>query len=131
MKAIPLIAAAALVCGTAFAHDTATDRPARKDETSQAGENVRDGAHRLGDKMRRGMHRLEDKLHAKKGTRRNDTHAMGAPGAHRNDTRAMGAPAAHRHDDADGARHDRITEAYERWKARHEKDERTAKSDHR
>jgi hypothetical protein len=132
MKATALIAAAVLACGTAAYAQQSTDPSARGEENArvdhqdhgQANDKMRNGAHNLGDKIRHGMHRLGDKTrqlaHRDDKTRhvaRNDSHR------HANDTRAMGAS---RGDDrnADSARHDRINEAYENWKARHDRDER-------
>jgi hypothetical protein len=111
MKATALIAAAALVCGTAAFAQQSTDRTVRHEDkpraehqVHRAGNNLSSDMHRLGDKIRNGVHRLGDKLHAK-----NDRH---------DDTRAMGA-AGENH-----GRQSRMDNAYSDWRSKHDRDER-------
>ena len=111
MRATALIAAAALVCGTAAYAQQSTDHPVRHDgkarvehKAHQTGDNLSNGMHRLGDKIRHGVHRLGDKLHAK-----NDRH---------DDTRAMGASGENH------GRQARMDNAYSDWRSKHDRDER-------
>jgi hypothetical protein len=108
MKATALIAAAALVCGTAaFAqqdHRAArmdNDNSARVEHNDRdsAGNKLSNGLHRLGAKTRNAFHRMGEKLHA-----RNE---------HSNDTRAMGASG-----DNDHGRQSRMDEAYSHYRDR-------------
>jgi hypothetical protein len=110
MKATALIAAAALVCGTAaYAQQ---DRSVRHDDKARveqqdhnrAGSSLGDDMHRLGEKIRNGVHRLGDKLHAK-ADRHDDTRAMGAAGD-------------------DHGRSSRMDDAYSNWRSQHERNER-------
>lgn len=124
MKVTALIAAAALVCGSAALAQQSTDSPARGEESiradqqdhGQANEKMRNGAHRLREKMRHGMHRLGDKLHARNDKDR-EHHARSRAG--RNDTRAMGASAAGARGET--SRQQRMEDAYATWSARHDK----------
>jgi hypothetical protein len=114
MKATALIAAAALLCGTAaFAQH---DKTARGEETvraenqdhGSAGEKMRSGMHRLGEKTRNALHRMGDKLHAKR-DHADNTHAMGASGSTVADTSS--------------ARQKRMDDAYANWQSKHPRSE--------
>ena len=112
MKATALIAAAALVCGSAAyaqqdRHSAPTDDThARAEQTDHgsAGNKISNGLHRLGTKTRNAFHRMGEKLHAHN-DRSNDTHAMGAAG------------------DNDHGRQSRMDEAYSHWHDRQAKAE--------
>ena len=111
MRATALIAAAALVCGTAAFAQQSTDHSVRHQDKARAehqahktGNDLNNGMHRLGDKIRNGVHRLGDKLHAK-----NDRH---------DDTRAMGASGENH------SRQSRMDGAYADWRSKHDRDER-------
>jgi hypothetical protein len=116
MKATALIAAAALVCGTAaYAqqdHRVRNDdaaHAAQQDHHDRAGNSLGDDMHRLGNKIRNGVHRLGDKLHAKN-DRHEDTHAMGASGD-------------------DHGRRERMDQAYSNWRSQHDRD-RNERNEH-
>jgi hypothetical protein len=89
MKATALIAAVAVVCGTAAyaeqdqnttrSHDSA--RVEHQDHGSTGGK-LRSDMHRLGEKTRNAFHRMGEKLHAKR-DHADNTHAMGASGTSR------------------------------------------------
>lgn len=110
MRATALIAAAALVCGTAAFAQQSTDHPVRHDkarvehQAHKTGNNLSNDMHRLGDKIRNGVHRLGDKLHASN-ERHDDTRAMGASGE------------SH-------SRQSRMDSAYADWRSKHDRDER-------
>jgi hypothetical protein len=112
MKATALIAAAALVCGSAaFAqqdrHAARADNDnvrAEQNEHGSAGNKIGNGLHRLGAKTRNAFHRMGEKLHAHN-ERSNDTRAMGASG------------------DNDHGRQSRMDEAYSHWHDRQSKAE--------
>lgn len=120
--ATALVAAAALVCGTAaFAqqdrHDTNRgEESARADQQDhgRASDKMSNGAHRLGNKMRSAMHRMGDKMHAHRDTHHDTLHAS-RDARHDNDTRAMGAPGR----DTEHDRQARMDDAYSHWHARH------------
>ena len=131
MKATVLIAAAALLCGTAaFAQQ---DRSVRGEESARVdqqdhgrvSDKMRNGAHRLGAKTRHAMHRLGDKTHHASSRARNDRHEQHARsdrgerhGRYDTDTRAMGAAGAR---DVDTDRRGRMDSAYDNWRARQER----------
>jgi hypothetical protein len=112
MKATALVAAAALVCGTAALAQQ--DTKARGEESARveqqehgtAGEKMRSGMHRLGEKTRNALHHMGDKLHARRD--------------HADNTRAMGASGS-TVADTSSARQQRMDEAYGHWKAQQEK----------
>lgn len=116
MKATALIAAAALVCGSAaFAqqYDSNTHRSTdsarvEHQDHSATGEKLRNGMHRLGEKTRNAFHRMGEKLHAKR-DEHNDTRAMGASGRDR-DSR-----------DTASARQQRMDDAYANYHAKQDK----------
>jgi hypothetical protein len=113
MKATALIAAAALLCGTAaFAaeHDSNAARGeesagAEHQDHGSAGGKMREGMHNLGEKTRHAFHRMGDKLHAKR-DHADNAHAMGASGS----TVA----------DNSSARQKRMDDAYANWQSKHE-----------
>jgi len=135
MKATTLIAAAALAFGTAAMAQTQdqtsrTENSAGADSAKPAddAQRTKNSLHRLGEKTRHAMHRAGDKMrHVAKNDKHDDRDADRHARLHRrDDTRAMGAAGRdrdrdHNRDlrDAEGARHDRIQQAYENWKARH------------
>lgn len=120
MKATALLAAAALVCGTAaFAQQQ--DNAAARGETTANTDSMRpaDDAPRtknavknLGHKTRNAMHRAGDKMRDVAGNDKDgDKHAR----ADRHDTRAMGAGRSDMRDQ-DGSRRQRMDDAYANWK---------------
>jgi hypothetical protein len=104
MKLPALLAAAALVCGSAFAaqdHTTPGTSAAATQSSTGSGPN-------LVEKAKRGLHRMGNAT-------RNTLHRIGNAG-HHSDTRSMGAAGS---DDA--ARRSRMDDAYGRWSSRHNK----------
>lgn len=147
MKATALIAAAALVCGTAaFAQqdntaprgETATsadsikpadDAQRTKNAVKNFGHKTRDAMHRAGDKARDMAHNDKaerDSRHARadrygekhaRTDRHGDRHQERHARAHRDETRSMGA-AGDDMRDADASRRQRMDDAYANWKSK-------------
>jgi hypothetical protein len=111
MKIQALAAVLALACGTAFAaQDTGSTAAEDATNRSQAATSSGQGSGVI-DKTKNAVRRLGDKLGAATSRADRNKPQIAAKG----DTRSMGAPST---DMQDGARQQRMDEAYANWKSK-------------